>query len=67
MGRYLVLFVKFYFILAVFITFMLNASIMSLVSPFLAAYLTGLSFIKETHQLPTKAQSKKLRHRVTVI
>ena len=40
---------------------------MTLLSPFLAAYLTGLVFIKKRQQLPSKAQGKTLRRGATLI
>jgi hypothetical protein len=67
MGRYLVLFTAIFFALTAINAFLVISQVMTLLSPFLAAYLTGLVFIKKRQQLPSKAQGKTLRRGATLI
>ncbi len=67
MGRYLVLFTAIFFALTAINAFLVISQVMTLLSPFLAAYLTGLIFIKTRQQLPSKAQGKTLRRGATLI
>ncbi len=67
MGRYLVLFAAILFALTAINAFLVISQVMTLLSPFLAAYLTGLVFIKKRQQLPSKTQGKTLRRGATLI
>ena len=53
-GRYLVLFAAIFFVLAAINAFLVTSQVMTLLSPFLAAYVTGLIFIKKNNNCRAK-------------